>query len=255
MDLPSCVGLLLTQSRGHRKIGRVNIWLALLVIAGVVAVSIAAQIGVRSFAPRGGFFTDSDRAAGVFGVIGTSFAVLLAFVIFLAFESYGNAREKAGQEAVAVAELFQTAQLFAPLERRRLQGDLVCYARSVVKDEWRTMRDRRPSDLVQGWVARIENDGRNVTVSTPKQSAAYQHWFEASGGATRGSSRATGRGGSFRSAPALGRPDPRWSARPGLHVLLRRSRGAASRSGLDDRRSGSDRRLRTPHRALPRPAL
>jgi hypothetical protein len=60
--------------------------------------------------------------------------VLLAFVIFLAFESYGNAREQAGQEAVAVAGLFQTAQLFAPLERRRLQGDLVCYARSVVKD-------------------------------------------------------------------------------------------------------------------------
>jgi hypothetical protein len=159
----------------------VNLWLAFLVIAGVVAVSIAAQIGVRSFAPRGGFFTDSDRAAGVFSVIGTSFAVLLAFVIFLAFESYGNAREQAGQEAVAVAELFQTAQLFAPLERRRLQGDLVCYARSVVKDEWRTMRDRRPSDLVQGWVVRIEDDGRNVTVSTPKQSAAYQHWFEASG--------------------------------------------------------------------------
>jgi hypothetical protein len=146
-----------------------------------MAASIAVKIGVRSFAPRGGFFTDSDRAAGVFGVIGTSFAVLLAFVIFLAFESYGNAREKAGQEAVAVAELFHTAQYFAPVEQRRLQGDLVCYARAVIEDEWRTMRDRRPSDLVQRWVTRIEGDGRRVTISTAKETAAYSHWFDAYG--------------------------------------------------------------------------
>jgi hypothetical protein len=100
----------------------VPLWLALLIVAAAVAVSIAAKLVVRRVAPRGGFFTDSDRAAGVFGVLGTSFAVLLAFVIFLAFESFGNAREKAGQEAVAVAELFQTAQLFAPRQRRQLHA-------------------------------------------------------------------------------------------------------------------------------------
>jgi hypothetical protein len=90
----------------------VDLWVALLIIAGVVAASIAVKLVVRRFAPDGGFFTDSDRSAGVFGVIGNSFAVLLAFVIFLAFETFDNARQKSGQEAVAVAELFQTAQLF-----------------------------------------------------------------------------------------------------------------------------------------------
>lgn len=163
-----------------------NLWLASLVIAAGVAVSVAAMILARRLAPRGGFFTDSDRAAGVFGVIGTSFAVLLAFVIFLAFESYANARQEAGQEAVAVAELFHTAQIFAPSEQQELQGDLVCYARAVIEDEWRTMREREPSELVVGWVTRMEAAARRVTVTSPKHAEAYSHWFDAWGSASTG---------------------------------------------------------------------
>jgi hypothetical protein len=158
----------------------VALWEALLVIAGVVAVSIAVKLVVRRFAPEGGFFTDSDRSAGVFGVVGNSFAVLLAFVIFLAFETFDNARQKSGQEAVAVAELFQTAQLFGQPEQRQLQGDLICYARAVIRDEWPAMRAGRSSALVQAWVTRIEDDARSATIVTPKQSVAYSHWFDVS---------------------------------------------------------------------------
>jgi hypothetical protein len=156
-----------------------NLWFAALVIAAVSAATIAAMLAVRRYlAPSGGFFTDSDRAAGVFGVIGTAFAVLLAFVIFLAFESYSNARAEAGKEAVAVAELFNTASLFPAAERRELQGTLICYARAVVGDEWRTMRDGDPSPLVQAWVSRLEVMGDSLTVETSKQSEAYGHWFD-----------------------------------------------------------------------------
>lgn len=159
-----------------------NLWLAIAVIAATVAASISLMLSVRRFlAPSGGYFTDSDRAAGVFGVIGTAFAVVLAFVIFLAFESYVNARAQAGKEAVAVAELFNTARLFAPDERRELQSDLICYSRAVIDDEWRTMRRGDPSPLVQAWVARLESAADAVTVRTPKQSAAYTHWFDTYG--------------------------------------------------------------------------
>src|ERR671923_1717874 len=97
-----------------------SLLLATAIIVVAVAGAIALMIGVRRFAPAGGFFTDSDRAAGVFGVTGTGFAVLLAFVIFLSFSSYDRAREKASIEAVAVTQLFRTAKLFSPLSRRQL---------------------------------------------------------------------------------------------------------------------------------------
>src|SRR5436309_9338569 len=105
-----------------------NLLLALAVVAGGLVVAVAVMLLVRRFAASpGGFFTDSDRAAGVFGVTGTGFAVLLAFVIFLSFSSYDRAREKASIEAVAVSQLFRTAKLFSPPSRQTLHGELVCY--------------------------------------------------------------------------------------------------------------------------------
>jgi hypothetical protein len=42
---------------------------------------------------------DGDRAAGVFGVLATGFAVLLGFIVFLSFTSYDQSRTGAETEA------------------------------------------------------------------------------------------------------------------------------------------------------------
>jgi Protein of unknown function (DUF4239) len=156
----------------------VSLWIPSLVIALAVAAAITAQRVVRRRAPPGGFFTDADRAAGVFGVLGTSFAVLLAFVIFLAFESYGTAKEKAGVEAVAVTELSDTAALFPPRSARALRGELVCYARSVIGDEWPTMREGRASAVVEGWLTALDGTLRRAPIAGEKQAAAYGAWLD-----------------------------------------------------------------------------
>jgi hypothetical protein len=88
-----------------------NIFVAVLVIVAVTAVAVAAMLVVRRNAPDGSYFHDGDRAAGVFGVLATGFAVLLGFVVFLAFTSYDAARSGAEQEAVIVAQQVETAQL------------------------------------------------------------------------------------------------------------------------------------------------
>jgi len=156
-----------------------NPLLAIAVIVSAVVVTVTLMLLVRHFAaPAGGFFTDSDRAAGVFGVTGTGFAVLLAFVIFLSFSSYDRARDKASIEAVAITQLFRTARLFSPDTRRRLHGELICYARAVVYDEWKTMRDERESSVVDGWLAQIEQTVDGIQLQSDKQRVAYDHWFQ-----------------------------------------------------------------------------
>jgi Protein of unknown function (DUF4239) len=156
-----------------------NPFLAIAIIAVAVALTVTLMLVVRRFAaPAGGFFTDADRAAGVFGVTGTGFAVLLAFVIFLAFSSYDRAREKASAEAVAITQLYRTARLFAPETRRQLHGELICYARAVVDDEWKTMRDGHESPIVDGWLARIEQTVDGIQLNGEKQHIAYDEWFQ-----------------------------------------------------------------------------
>src|SRR6187200_2424657 len=106
------------------------LWAALIVVV-VTVVAIGAMLLVRRGAPAGSYFEDGDRAAGVFGVLSTGFAVLLGFVVFLAFTSYDSARAGAESEARIVAQQVETAQLLPPAISDDLAAELVCYARSV----------------------------------------------------------------------------------------------------------------------------
>src|ERR1700752_5065545 len=107
-----------------------NLFLIIALVLGVGAFTIGAMLLVRRRAPEGSYFTDGDRASGVFGVLATGFSVLLGFIIFLAFQSYDESRSGAESEAVIVAQQVQTAQ-FLPDQAAELTGELTCYARSV----------------------------------------------------------------------------------------------------------------------------
>src|SRR6476620_8685616 len=96
---------------------------------------------VRRRAPEGSYFADGDRAAGIFGVLDTGFAVLLGFVVFLALTSYDAARSGAETEALIVAQQGEPAQLFDPETAAQLTDGLVCYARSVAGVQWQRMED------------------------------------------------------------------------------------------------------------------
>jgi Protein of unknown function (DUF4239) len=104
--------------------------------------------------------------------------VLLAFVIFLAFSSYDRAREKASLEAVAISQLYRTAKVFSPDAQGRLHGELICYARAVVDDEWVTMRDQRASPFVDGWLSQIEQTIDGIPLRRDNERVAYDHWFD-----------------------------------------------------------------------------
>jgi hypothetical protein len=182
----------------------VNLWAWVLIIAGAASVTVGLIFLVRRYAPAGGFFTDLDRAAGVFGVLGTSFAVLLAFVIFVAFQSYGNAKDKAGQEAVAVTELYHTTQL-VPSRAREVSGQMICYARAVIDDEWPRMKDEGRSTLVEGWLDQLDASTARLDVDRQTQAIAFGHWLD------ENAARREGRRGRLaEAAPFV--PQPLWFA-------------------------------------------
>lgn len=77
--------------------------------------------------------------------------LLLAFVLVIAADSFSMAEEASRSEAGAVEHIYEVAEFAPPEPRQRLQGDAVCYARSVVADEWLTMRDGNASRVADGW--------------------------------------------------------------------------------------------------------
>jgi hypothetical protein len=156
----------------------VDLPVALLIVAAATAVAVAAMLLVRRRAPDGGYFNDGDRAAGVFGVLATGFAVLLGFVVFLAFTSYDAARAGAETEALIVSQQVETAQLFPADIGDELTGDLVCYARSVAGVQWERMEDGTLGEDLNPWsVEMFERFGR-VDPQMPAEQAAYGKWLD-----------------------------------------------------------------------------
>ncbi len=155
-----------------------RIWVAALVLVVVVTAAITLKLLVRRRASVGGWFADSPRSAGTLSVIGTMFAVMLAFVILLALQSYQRAREGASVEAIAVAELHSVAGVFQSPVSDRLRGELVCYARAVVKDEWPAMREGRSSDLVQSWIDKLGQESAIAEPHGVREETAYAQWFD-----------------------------------------------------------------------------
>ncbi len=150
-----------------------------LVILVVAAAAVAAMLFVRRTAPAGSYFEDGDRAAGVFGVIATGFAVLLGFVVFLAFESYDTSRSGAEAEAQTVALQFQTAQLLPVPARQPLSEDLVCYARDVVYQEWPQMMSAgSPDALINPWSVAMFRTLQTVEPRKASEQAAYGKWLD-----------------------------------------------------------------------------
>lgn len=81
-----------------------NLAVALGIFLLANALAVGAMLLVRHRAPDGSFFSEGDRASGVFSVLATGFAIFAGFVIFLAFTQYDNSRSGAEAEALAVAQ-------------------------------------------------------------------------------------------------------------------------------------------------------
>jgi len=155
----------------------VNIVWAVLISVAVTAVAVAAMLFVRARAPEGSYFTDGDRASGVFGVLATGFSILLGFVVFLAFTSYDNSRAGAETEALMVLQQIETAQSFPAPTGPKVTGQLVCYGRSVVHDEWDRMRAGTLGDEVNPWGVRMFQTLSAYDPKTAREQSAYDAWL------------------------------------------------------------------------------
>jgi hypothetical protein len=152
-------------------------WSLVILVAANVA-TIAALLLVRRGAPAGSYFTDGDRASGVFGVLAGGFAIFAGFIIFLAFTSYDQSRSGGETEALTVVQQFETAELLPPATSDRLTGELDCYARYVVHQEWPQMEEGKGGDTINPWAIALFRSLRVANPTTAGEQAAYSKWLD-----------------------------------------------------------------------------
>ncbi|MET1052202.1 MAG: hypothetical protein ABWX65_06150 [Mycetocola sp.] len=158
-----------------------NVIIGFVVVIVAVAITIMAMLLVRRRAPEGSYFSDGDRASGVFGVLATGFSVLLGFIIVIAFQSYDESRTGAETEAAVVLQQIETAQFLPAETGEELTGELVCYARSVVGPQWAALEKGELADSINPWGAEMFLTIRAADPQTSTEQSAYDRWMDQTG--------------------------------------------------------------------------
>ena len=150
--------------------------------AGVIVVSAAVMVAimlfVRKHSPDGGLFVDTNRAADVSTFLGTGFAILLGFVIFLSFGTYEAGAGHADAEAAAVVSQFRASADFDGPLASDAKGQLVCYARSVISQEWPSMASGERSPVTEMWIVALDDTGVKQQNATSTGAQPIQNWWE-----------------------------------------------------------------------------
>lgn len=111
--------------------------LAAVVISTVLAVGVT--LFVRKRVSPAVLRSSHDVAAAILGVVGTVYAVLLAFTVIIVWEHYSDASSAVEKESNDLADLARLAAMFDNSDRDAVDRALFTYARSAINEEWPAM--------------------------------------------------------------------------------------------------------------------
>jgi hypothetical protein len=154
-----------------RSILSAPVWLiGILLVVVLPAVVIGIQLGVRRRWPGLVEGDHNDVVGFIIAVVGVIYAVLLAFVVIVAWETFDEAEGVVGQEASALRSM-QRDSIGLPTQAQDPLQDLVReYATRVIDEEWPAMAAGEPGDPAVGDI--FDDMARTISgaeVTTPSQ--------------------------------------------------------------------------------------
>jgi Protein of unknown function (DUF4239) len=150
----------------------VSVGAAVAVIVASIPLGAGAALLLSRVSPESGEPNDTTRV--VFTFLATAWALVVAFVVFLTFGNFTEIKSSASTEADAVKGVYLSAEAFSAPTEDLLQHDMVCYARSIIEDDFPAMAEGRSSPVADARVRRIRIDLNRAQVEGVKQAAAYR---------------------------------------------------------------------------------
>ena len=120
---------------------------AALLLFGVLALAVAAALGVQAFIHRhfsGEDFVAQNQIGGIIiTVIASLYAVLLGFMTVVTWEHFEESRTMVVSESDATIDAWHTSVGLPADVRQRVRADMVQYAHIMVDREWAQMKQGR----------------------------------------------------------------------------------------------------------------
>ncbi|MBV8401253.1 MAG: DUF4239 domain-containing protein [Acetobacteraceae bacterium] len=134
------------------------LWSVGLLMVGVAALGVVLLgLATRQMLAVEFRLRHNDAAAAIFAVIGTTFAVLLAFVAMLAWQHFNEAKAASYAEAGSVMDVYNISVGFADPERSSMHDGIVGYLETVVQVEWPAQATGRTSDRGSAYLNKLND--------------------------------------------------------------------------------------------------
>jgi hypothetical protein len=116
-----------------------TLYALLSVVVPAIAVAELGLIPVRALVPASLLQATNDVSGNYLQTLGTIYAVLLAFVVFVVWTQFNDARQYVEREANELLDLFRTAGALPASHRARVRAALAEYVDAVLTREWPAM--------------------------------------------------------------------------------------------------------------------
>jgi hypothetical protein len=155
-------------------INDVPIWLLLIVVVGAIVGLVFGLVWlVRRLVPlvREGF--DAEVSSQLLGVVAALFGLLLAFIVVIAYQNFGDTQSNVSNEADSLAAIVRDSAAFRQPEGARVRDSVGVYVRAVVADEWPRMHQGKESPRAAAAVAGMYRALQGVDPKSSRAVAFY----------------------------------------------------------------------------------
>jgi len=109
------------------------------IVSLVSLVSVGGLLVFRAFAPLADLHAASSELGNYLQTVGGIYAVLLAFVVYVVWGQFNEARSYVEREAAALVDLHRIASGLAAGPQKQIQDGLTEYLDAILADEWSAM--------------------------------------------------------------------------------------------------------------------
>lgn len=107
--------------------------------------------------------SNNEEGGVIFAVIGTIYAIFLAFLVVLSWQNLGDADKTVSDESATLLALYRDTQAFNTQVGPVLRAQLRDYTQSVISDEWPTMAKGEESPVASKkldtlWTTFVSNE-------------------------------------------------------------------------------------------------
>jgi hypothetical protein len=146
-----------------------------LAVIAAVGLSLLLMLALNRAWPSENRRPFNDLVGWQLSILGTIYAVILGFMLYTVWTTYGEADANVGHEANAVVDLYHLAEDFPEPQQSQLKNQARSYAEAVIHQEWPEMANNEEPKQTLLILSEMWQTVKSVRIASSTEQIAEDH--------------------------------------------------------------------------------